>query len=193
MAKNFTKQTIIKTLATLAILAITIATIAIWRTTTTPAAPELSEHLTQIMELIPIIQERNQNQPFDPVAFNANFGVIMPRTNLEDERLNRLVELDVILIEAKFTVDIANGIDRSPMIIASFSEPTQDNPIFSIFLLSEEYLPLADFIAEFMEIPQNELKIEIMGNLPNGERWRWGFHLSADRRATGDRGRSPLQ
>ena len=23
-------------------------------------------------------------------------------------------------------------------------------------------------------------------------RWRWGFHLSADRRATGDRGRSPV-
>ncbi|MCL2014892.1 MAG: hypothetical protein FWG68_01430 [Defluviitaleaceae bacterium] len=166
MTKNFTKQTIIKTLTTLAIVAIIIATIAIWRTTTIPAAPELSEHLTQIIELVPIIQERNQHQPFDPVAFNAKFGITLSMLNHEDERINRLRELQIILIEAKFTVDTANGIDRLPIIIAGHGEPMQGNPTYAVFVLGEEYLPLADFISEFTGIPRPMLNVENMEELP---------------------------
>lgn len=124
-------------------------------------------YIEQIRTLVPILEARNQWTPynFNSDLFAENFDVTVGKwVSDRDPRINRIHELQLILIEAKHTVNTKNGIyDSSSLIITGFGTLLNSNYSYRVMLISEDYLPLKDLIIEFADIPENQLEITVTG------------------------------
>jgi len=132
------------------------------------AVSEMECSIDQLRFLIPVLESRNQDRVFDSDYFAESFGVVMGGLQShQNPRMNRLQELQLLLIEAKHITNNINGLyDNTPIVIAGFAPPWVRNSTYGVMLLGEEHTALIDMIIEFTGIPERLLEVTVIDELP---------------------------
>jgi len=127
-------------------------------------------HMALLRELVFLIERRNIDQShldFNAADFASRTGTFAGKKTIHDNpRLNRLEELNLILVEAQTIINNFRNISRRPIVIAGFGGPWEgNNYLYEVMLLYEEYLELTDLIVEFTGIPESQLEFRVINEL----------------------------
>ena len=118
-------------------------------------------NVQRIRFLVPVLELRNQDKEHDPICFQKRFGVYVSKySGFIDYRMNRMQQLVILLIEAKYIVNYINGdLNNSNIIIAGFGPPWIGNKKYTVTILGLEYYALVDMISVYTSIPKRLLEV----------------------------------